>query len=55
MSKIRYNRTVSSGSGKNVGFRIRIEKGTERTIIVDIFNITIQTVFMYVCMYGHHI
>ena len=33
-----------SGSGKYIGFGLRIETGTERTtIIVDIFNI-IQTV-----------
>ena len=35
-----------SGSGKYIGFGLRIETGAERTtiIIVDIFDITIQTV-----------
>ena len=34
------------GSGKYIGFGLRIETGAERTtiIIVDIFDITIQTV-----------
>ena len=34
---------TASGSGKKIGFWLRIETGTERTTIVDSFNIT-QTV-----------
>ena len=31
---------TASGSGKYIGFGLRIETGAERTTIVDIFNIT---------------
>ena len=31
--------TVSSSSGNYIGYRLRIETGTERMSIVDIFNI----------------
>ena len=43
--RVRYR--IASGSGKYIGFGLN---GTERTTIVDIFNI-IHTVCMYVCMY----
>ena len=36
--EVRHN-TVSSSSGKYIGYRLRIETGTERMSIVDIFNI----------------
>ena len=35
---------TSDGSGKYIGFGLRIETGAERTIVVDIFDI-IQQVF----------
>ena len=36
---VRYRTAINSGSGKYIGYGLRIETGTERTaIIVDIFN-----------------
>ena len=39
--RVRYR--TASGSGKHIGFGLKIETGTERTTIIDIFDI-IQTV-----------
>ena len=38
---LRYNRTPS-GSGKYIGFGLRIETGAERTTNVDVFDIIQQ-------------
>ena len=35
--RLRYS--TLSGSGKYIGFGLRVEKGAERTTIVDIFDI----------------